>query len=409
MGVGIEAINLYAGHCYIDVKTIFERRNLSTDRFDNLMMQSRSVAIPCEDAVTDAVNAAKPIIDKLSEQEKNQIQLVITGSESAIDVGKSISTYVHDYLNLNRNCRLFEVKQCCYSGTAALQMAVNFVVSNPNSSVKALVLTSDSLPNLKNTYAEPSTGIGSVAILISNKPKILEIDFGANGYYSYEVMDFVRPTPDIMFGDNDLSLFSYLDCLENSYKMYQNVVDDVDFINTFDFFAFHTPFAGMVKGAHRKLAKLFSKMSPSEIEQDFNNRVKPSLYYCPQVGNIAGGSLYMALCGIIDTGEINNLKRVGLFSYGSSCSSEFFSGLIFPASKSLLHEMKIDDHIKSRYKVSIDEYEKLLDLYQDWIIPKKNGEINISEFSEIFKTSLEGKNLLYLKKIENYHRKYDWS
>ena len=29
-------------------------------------------------------------------------------------------------LGLNRNCRLFEIKNACYSGAAGIQMAVNF-------------------------------------------------------------------------------------------------------------------------------------------------------------------------------------------------------------------------------------------------------------------------------------------
>ena len=50
------------------------------------------MGVPCEDAVTNGVNAAKPIIDSLSEEEKNSIELIITSSESGIDFGKSIST-----------------------------------------------------------------------------------------------------------------------------------------------------------------------------------------------------------------------------------------------------------------------------------------------------------------------------
>ena len=34
------------------------------------MMVNKSVALPCEDPVTNGVNAAKPIIDLLSEEEK---------------------------------------------------------------------------------------------------------------------------------------------------------------------------------------------------------------------------------------------------------------------------------------------------------------------------------------------------
>lgn len=94
MTVGIEAINAYCGQTYLDIRTLFEARNLSLKRFDNLMMQKKSVRLPCEDPVTNAVNAAKPILDALSPEEKSEIEMVITGSESGIDCGKSLSTYL---------------------------------------------------------------------------------------------------------------------------------------------------------------------------------------------------------------------------------------------------------------------------------------------------------------------------
>ena len=81
MSVGIEAINFYGGAACIDVRDIFEARDLNLDRFDNLMMKKKSVGLPWEDAVTNGVNAAKPIIDVLSKEEKNSIELVITSSE----------------------------------------------------------------------------------------------------------------------------------------------------------------------------------------------------------------------------------------------------------------------------------------------------------------------------------------
>ncbi|PNB47769.1 3-hydroxy-3-methylglutaryl-ACP synthase, partial [Pseudomonas sp. GW456-E7] len=90
-------------------------------RFENLLMKEKAVALPYEDPVTFGVNAAKPIIDALSEAEKDRIELLITCSESGIDFGKSLSTYIHEYLGLNRNCCLFEIKQACYSGTAGFQ------------------------------------------------------------------------------------------------------------------------------------------------------------------------------------------------------------------------------------------------------------------------------------------------
>src|SRR2546423_3474467 len=120
MGVGIEAMNIYVGRSFLDVRQLFQVRGLDMKRFSNLLMVQKSVNLPWEDTVTNAVNAGKPLLDRLSEDEKNRIELVIVGTESGVDFGKSISTYIHDYLGLSRRCRSFEVKHACYGGDPAL-------------------------------------------------------------------------------------------------------------------------------------------------------------------------------------------------------------------------------------------------------------------------------------------------
>ena len=121
MKVGIEAMNAYTGQAVLNARTLFEKRGLDLDRFENLMMIEKSVCLPCEDPVTYAVNAAKPLVENLSNAERAQVELLITSTESGLDFGKSLSTYIHHYLGLNRRCRLFEIKQACYGATAALQ------------------------------------------------------------------------------------------------------------------------------------------------------------------------------------------------------------------------------------------------------------------------------------------------
>ena len=215
MTVGIEAINFYGGTAFLDVRSLFEARGLDLRRFDNLMIHRKSVALPCEDPVSFGVNAAKPLLDQLSEEDRNRIELLVTATESGLDFGKSLSTYLHDYLGLSRSCRLFEIKHACYAGTAAFQTAINFVAAQSSPGAKILVVATDiAKAAIKGSYVEPSQGAGAVALLVSDRPDILEIDFGANGYYSYEVMDSCRPTAEIETGDSDLSLVAYLDCLE---------------------------------------------------------------------------------------------------------------------------------------------------------------------------------------------------
>ncbi len=410
MSVGIESINVYVGQASLSIRTLFERRFLDLSRFDNLMMEKKSVSLPCEDPVTNAVNAAKPIIDPLSDHDRNKIELLITSTESGLDFGKSLSTYIHDYLGLNRKCRLFEVKQACYGGTAALQMAANFIMSNASPGAKALVVATDAArAAAKMTYAEPSQGVAAVAMLVSQTPDVFALDFGANGYHSYEVMDTCRPEPDIETGDADLSLLSYLDCLEASFRSYSERVVGADFQETFDYLAFHTPFGGMVKGAHRNMMRKFKRSPPELIQTDFEKRAWPSLQYCCQVGNVYSATLYLALCSLIDHADVAMPRRVGLYSYGSGCSSEFYSGVITQTSQRKLALLGIRKALDRRHALTMEEYDRLLDLNAEWKFGIKDKMMNLSDFSSIYDKQLAGKKFLILKEVNNYHRKYEWS
>lgn len=416
MAVGIELMNAFVGTAYIDVKKLAKWRQLDMDRFDNLLMKQKTVALPYEDPITFGMNAAKPIIDALSPEEKNRIELVITATESAFDFGKSMSTYFHSLLGLNRNCRLLEVKNACYSGVAGLQMAVNYILSQASPGAKALVIASDisrfmlvkgeSASAMQWSFAEPSGGAGAVAILVSDRPLIFQLDVGANGYYGYEVMDTCRPVPDSEAGDADLSLLSYLDCYENSFLEYQKRVRDVDYKTTFDYLAFHTPFGGMIKGAHRNIMRKIAKSSSDEIEEDFNRRVIPGMAYCQRVGNMMGATTLFSLLSTIEHGNFSDPKRIGIFSYGSGCCSEFFSGTATSEGKKVLQQFNFKNDLENRYELSMDEYQNLLLESSQLKFGTRNLILDNNFIPQA--RNVLGRDILFLKEIKEFHREYEW-
>lgn len=416
--VGIEAMNVFGGSAYLDVLELAEYRKLDTQRFNNLLMKEKAVALPCEDPVTFAVNAAKPLIDALSDEEKSRIELLITCTESGIDFGKSLSTYVHDYLKLSRNCRIFEIKQACYSGTAGLQMAAGFIRSQVSPGAKALVISTDisrflligdgDAMAMDWSFAEPSGGAGAVAMLVSDTPRVFQLDPGASGYYCYEVMDTCRPVPDSEAGDADLSLMSYLDCCQQTFSEYQKRVENADYRETFQYLAYHTPFGGMVKGAHRTMMRRLHRMNPADIEEDFNTRVADGLSFCQRVGNIMGGTLYLALAGVIEKGDFSAPKRIGCFSYGSGCASEFFSGVVTEEGQRRLRGLNIETQLNDRYKLSMPEYMTLL----EGSAAVRFGTRNVAIDPGLFAEARRGKgqtHRLVLKEIKEFHREYEWT
>lgn len=410
MRVGIEDINAYGGRLCLDIRTLFQERGLDLARFGNLMMERKAVNLPCEDPVTNGVNAAKAIIDRLTPAARDRIEMVIASSESGVDFGKSMSTYIHHCLGLNRRCRLFEVKQACYGGTAALQMAANFVASDASPDAKVLVVATDTArAAAKLTYAEPSQGTGAVALLVGNAPGVFELDFGANGYWGYEVMDTCRPTPEIETGDPDLSLISYLDCLEMAFQQYSERVEGADFLDTFDYLIFHTPFAGMVKGAHRMMMRKLKRTANDATESDFARRVAPGLRFCVEVGNIYSATIFLALSGVLHAADQTVPRRVGCYAYGSGCSAEFFSGCTVPGEASRSASASLAQQLASRYNLSMAEYDRILDQAGAMPFGIQDLEVDLSAYRRIYDTQFAGQGLLVLEGIRNYHREYRWS
>lgn len=415
--VGIEAMNVFAGTAFLDVEKLAAHRDLDRTRFENLMMKQKSVALPYEDPITFAVNAAKPIVDALTPEERNRIEMVITCTESAFDFGKSMSTYCHDLLGLSRNCRLFEVKNACFSGVAGFQNAVNFILAQVSPGAKALVIATDisrfmleeggSAFKMEWAFAEPSGGAGAVAMLLGETPHLFQVDPGANGSYGYEVMDTCRPSTDSEAGDSDLSLLSYLDCAENAFVEYKNRVQGADYVKSFGYLAYHTPFGGMVKGAHRNLMRKQVKgVKPPEIEEDFNRRFTPGITYCQRVGNIMGATAMMALASTIDNGDFSRPQRVGVFSYGSGCCSEFFSGVVSQHGQDTLRAMDIKGQLDSRYELTMDEYESLLVGSNAVRFGTRNVVLDTGFIPQATRT--HGKPVLFLKEIKEYRRIYEW-
>ena len=368
--VGIEAINVFAGSAYVDVQKLARHRNLDPTRFTNLLMKEKTVALPYEDPITFGLNAARPLIDALTPEQKDRIEMVITCTESAFDFGKSMSTYFHKHLGLNRNCRLFELKNACYSGVAGLQTAANFILSQTSPGAKVLVIATDISRFIVQdggeahdqdwSFFEPSAGAGAVAMIVSDVPYVFQLDVGANGYYGFEVMDTCRPVTDSEAGDADLSLLSYLDCCEGAFNEYRKRVEGADFGKTFGYLAMHTPFGGMVKGAHRDMMRKTVRANPKDIEADFERRVMPGLTYCQRVGNIMGAATMLSLASTIEHGDFQTAQRLGVFSYGSVCCSEFFSGVVTQEGQDRVRALRINDQLNRRYELSMAEYDDLL-------------------------------------------------
>lgn len=401
---GIEQLNVYAGLACIEVADLFAGRGLDPKRLNNVDMHRRSVGLPFEDPVTNAVNAVQPIVDRLTDDERDSIELLITSTESGLDLSKSVASYVHEHLGLSRHCRMFEVKQACYGATGAVQLAIGYLAAGLSPGAKALVIATDvALVDERAGYAEPATGHGAAAMLLGDDPGVLAVDLGACGLYSYETLDSARPTPQFDIADVDRSLFAYLDCLSGSVADYLGRVDGADFSTTFSYLAMHTPFAGLVRAAHRKMMRELGQ--GGDIDADFQHRVEPSLRYPAEVGNLCSGSVYLALASLLDHAPITAPARIGLYSYGSGCASEFFSGLVGPDAVARIRSFGIGAQLAQRSDVGYDEYLRLLTATNGVLVPRPDTTVDVEAYAQFLPVD---RALLVHTGTKQYHRMYEW-
>jgi len=403
---GIERIGFYGGQAFIEIAELAALRKLDPARMANLLIRRKSVHFPWEDPVSFAVNAARPIVRALDAAQRGRITHLLVASESGIDFGKSLATWVHGLLDLPRGMRLFEIKQACYGGTAALQTALGLLARDARPDAKALVVCTDIARPVPHSYAEPTQGGAAIALLVGADAAVLEVEAGASGLHGYHVMDAFRPDADQETGDADLSVLTYIDCLQQTFAAYQAAAGPVDFREHFDYLAFHTPFGGMVKGAHRTLMRRLYQAGGADTEADFHRRLAPSLAYCREVGNIYSGTVFLALAGVLASADLDRRRRVGLFSYGSGCSSEFFSGWAGPEAEAALAQAGLAGQLAARRKLDMAEYEQVLAANRRSYFGEKDAEIDPGGLSDLYRSAFAGRGVCVLDGIRRHERRY---
>ncbi|MCF6254394.1 MAG: hydroxymethylglutaryl-CoA synthase, partial [Thiomicrorhabdus sp.] len=188
MKVGIDLLHFATADYYLGLDAFAAEKNIDVDKFYiGIGQEKMSIAPPDEDVVTLAAKAAAPILEQIN---PNDITAVLFATETGVDQSKSAGVFLHGLLGLSNRCRVVEFKHACYAGAAALQMATVMIRANPNE--KILVIAADIAKYEVDTSAEATQGCGAVAMLITESPRIIEIEAGS-GYFTDDVMDFWRP------------------------------------------------------------------------------------------------------------------------------------------------------------------------------------------------------------------------
>ncbi len=346
---GIEAISFYTPQTYVSLDALAERHGIDPAKFSRGIGQEKiALPGPDEDIVTMAAEAVMPIIERVGSQ---GIDTVLFATETGIDQSKAAAIYVQRLVQLSPNCRCVELKQACYSATAALQLACSYVARKPDR--KVLVIASDIARYDRDSSGEATQGAGAIAMLVSAQPKVQEVG-AISGLFTEDIMDFWRPnhrrTP---IFDGKASTLRYLNALVEAWKDYQ--ANGGLPYDAFDRFCYHVPFSRMGEKANSHLAKA-NKM-PNAME-----KVQPGLVYNRQVGNCYTASLYLAMLSQLENSDEDLTgSTIGLFSYGSGASGEFFDTKVMPGYRDHLFAEAHKRLIEDRIAVSYEDYVTLWD------------------------------------------------
>jgi hydroxymethylglutaryl-CoA synthase len=359
--IGIDAIAIAVPEGYVDLADLAAARGVPATKYtEGLGVQRMSVARAHEDPVALAANAARRLFDS-AKIDPARIGLCVVGTETAVDHSKPISAYLHRLLGLNERCRVFEAKHACFGGTAGLLAAIDWIASGSARGRQALVVCTDVARYALNSPGEPTQGAGAVAMIISENPRLVALEPGISGSYAKDVNDFWRPlyTKEAVV-DGHHSVQCYLDALSGAYEAWREESRAAGYHpDSVVRRAYHVPYGKMAKKAHRQVMQLEGK-TEQQADASYIEQVASSLNLPSQVGNIYTGSLYLALGSLLEAeaAELEG-KRIGLFSYGSGCTAEYFAGRIQPGAGAFVAELKLAEPLANRRRYTIPEYEAI--------------------------------------------------
>ncbi|MBT1673217.1 hydroxymethylglutaryl-CoA synthase [Curtobacterium sp. MCLR17_043] len=345
-GVGIHDIAIATGHHVLELDDLAERLGVDPAKYHvGIGQDAFSVPAPDEDIVTMGAAAAKELIDRHGVE---GIRTVLFATESGVDQSKAAGVYVHGLLGLPKAVRVVELKQACYGGMAAVQLALGIVARAPHERV--LVIAADVARYDVDTPAEPTQGAGAAAILVSADPDLIEIEPAA-GVYTADVDDFWRPNDrSTALVDGRLSVSAYVnafvgawdDLAEQGGPAYDDIAR----------FVHHQPFTKMAIKAHRKLTQhVGAPFDEADLAIGFT--------YNRQTGNTYTASLWIGLAALLDLDDDLAGERLGLFSYGSGSVGELITGTVRPDYREHRRAGRVRSLLEARVPLTVDAYRAL--------------------------------------------------
>ncbi|AYZ34792.1 hydroxymethylglutaryl-CoA synthase family protein [Chryseobacterium indologenes] len=404
MSFGIEAAGYYVPGLYLEIKDLAEKRGIEPAKLEKgLGLHKMGLSDVHEDAATFAAEALLKLIQDYDINPK-EIARVYLGTESALDAAKPTASYAVQMVEkvleekfgtrCFRNCDVLDMTFACVGGVDALHNALDFVRVNPDK--KAVVIASDYAKYELASSGEYTQGGGAVALLVSSKPDLLEIENNW-GVASESVFDFFKPrrmykkedlkgapetypekieifTDEPVF-DGQYSNQCYQDRIREAYHHYKEITGQEKPYENWKYIIFHLPYAFHGKRVFTEIYSLENELpygTPEEQKavaksegylQLINDKIEKTQRASSEIGNMYTASVFMAFLSALQTSFNENEdlsgKEIGFVGYGSGSKSKIFAGRVSENWRKIAEKWNLFESLKQRTAVDFDTYEKL--------------------------------------------------
>ncbi|MCP1299959.1 hydroxymethylglutaryl-CoA synthase [Chryseobacterium sp. S0630] len=404
MSFGIEAAGYYVPGLYLEIKDLAEKRGIEPAKLEKgLGLHKMGLSDVHEDAATFAAEALLKLIKDYQINPK-EIARVYLGTESAVDAAKPTASYAVQMVEkvleeefgtrCFRNCDVLDMTFACVGGVDALHNALDFVRVNPDK--KAVVIASDYAKYELASSGEYTQGGGAVALLISSKPDLLEIENNW-GIASESVFDFFKPRraykkedlngapeayPDTIEIFTDEPVFDgqysnqcYQDRIREAYNHYKEITGQEKPYENWKYIIFHLPYAFHGKRVFTEIYSLENDLSYETADEQkavaksenylklINDKIEKTQRASSEIGNMYTASIFMAFLSALQTSFNENEEltgtEIGFVGYGSGSKSKIFAGKVSDGWRKVVEKWDLFEKLNQRTSVDFDTYEKL--------------------------------------------------
>ena len=404
MSFGIEAASYYVPSLYLEIKDLAEKRGIEPAKLEKgLGLHKMGFPDVHEDAATFAAEALLKLIKDYDLNPK-EISRIYLGTESALDAAKPTASYAMQMVEkvleaefgerVFRNCDVVDMTFACIGAVDALHNSLDFVRSNPDK--KAVVIASDYAKYELASSGEYTQGGGAVAVLVSSKPDLMEIENNW-GVATESVFDFFKPRrhykkedllnapenfPDSIEIFTDEPVFDgqysnqcYQDRIREAYHHYKEITGTEKPYKDWKYLIFHLPYAFHGKRVFTEIYSLENGLSYATPEEQkavaksedyiqfINDKIEKSQRASSEIGNMYTASIFMALLSALQTSfnENEDLSgtEIGFLGYGSGSKSKVFAGKVSANWKKVAEKWNLFENLKHRTAVDFNTYEQL--------------------------------------------------